>query len=203
MGVYTRRWAGNAVAGEVMFVNNDWLRTAGLKKSRLVPLLFQKRGDRWKLIEKRLFEEAIYAPFVSAPWFFLQLPSGEQRFKIALGNIDQEISCLIEEKTIHVIPFVITEIDAIKKGRDIEYIFAMKLNPEVSLPFFDAPGAETDLARALDSDEPGVRYRSCRELEKIRKAGGLEAETIERLKQVAEKDPVELVREGAEKALGR
>jgi len=204
MGVYTRRWAGNAPAGEAMFVDNVWIQAkeAGHGAKHLIPQLFQKRGDSWKWIQHRFGESPIYAPFNSAPWFFLQLPEGEQIFKIELGDVDWEIPVRIEAKTISVIPFVITPLRSEQKGNEIKMIFAMKVNPVVTLPFFDSPEAEAALTRALDSDEPGVRYRACRELEKLRKSGGLGEETVGRLKRVAVLDPIELVREGAEKALG-
>lgn len=205
MGVYTRRWAGGAPSGEVMFVDNVWIQAkeAGHGAKHLIPQLFQKRDDSWKWIQHRFGESPIYAPFNSAPWFFLRLPGGEQTFRISLGNMEGIVPVRVEANTIHVISFVILPLRVEEDRDETKVTFAMRVNPEVRLPFFNSPGAETGLTSALDSEEPGVRYRSCRELEKLRKAGGLEAETLERLKQVAERDPVELVREGAEKALGR
>ena len=209
LGVWTRDWSNGAPSGEVMFVDN--MRLGHEKEAKgaekYVPRLAYFMDNKWKEVRQRAMEDKIYAPFVGAAWFFLIVPAGKQQFRLTLGTAAPEFVVDVQQDMIHVVPFVKTHIAEKEarskvgsKGRELFFDFT--LNPTVLIPRSTRPEAEAQLRQALGSQEPGVRYRACRELERLREKTPLAAETVDILRALLKNESVHVLHEGVTKALG-
>jgi len=79
----------------------------------------------------------------------------------------------------------------------------LRFSPIFLIPRGTQKDAEAQLREALSSQEPGVRYRACRELERLREKTPLAADTVEDLQALLKKESIHLLREGISKALGK
>jgi len=209
LGVWTRDWSNGAPSGEVMFVDNVRLSHEKEAKGaeRYAPKLAYFMDNKWKEVRQRAMEDKMYAPFVGAAWFILVVPAGKQQFRLTLGNAAPEFVVDVQQDMIHIVPFVTTHIaekEANPKvgSKSRELFFDFTLNPTVLIPRGTRQDAEAQLRQALGSQEPGVRYRACRELERFREKTPLAAETVDNLRALLKNESTHVLQEGVTKALG-